>query len=244
LIDKSGKRFALPDKCESEGGNAELKDAFVISAQRDYFLFICAWLVRHSGVGLYGTQYEAFLYTGENLGVLNKNVKYSKVFSGYEGSLEEGGHNYTWYLSRKIANEKINELELNRSTDSLALAHQIVLARLKNEDYEGIKAYLNLDRFEQLSRDFPIGKTNVGVYNDFGYALGRSGNNDLAYKILKSVEVVSPNRIVLKLNIADVLWASDKEASKIYYKKYVESMRQSGRGKLIPRVVLDRLSLN
>jgi hypothetical protein len=205
---------------------------------------VCAWPVRHSGLGLNGTQYEAFLYTGENLGVLNKNVAFSQVLSGYEGSLEGGGRNYMWYLSRKIASEKIIELELGKSTDSLTLAHQVVLARLKDEDYEGIKAYLNPSRIGQLSRDFPIGGSNVVVYNDFGYALGQAGGNDLAYKILKAVELVSPDRMVLKLNIADVLWPSDKEMSKIYYKKYVEFMCQAGKEKLIPRIVLDRISSN
>ncbi|MCP1418595.1 hypothetical protein J3D47_002838 [Pseudomonas laurylsulfativorans] len=242
LIDKSGKKYSLPDTCEAEGGSAELKDAFVINAQRDYFLFVCAWPVRHSGLGLNGTQYEAFLYTGENLGVLNKNVEFSQMLSGYEGSLEDGGRKYVWYLSRKIASEKVIELELGKATDSLTLAHQVVLVRLKDEDYEGVKAYLDPSRFEQLSRDFPIGRSNVVGYNDFGYALGQAGGNDLAYKILKAVELISPDRMVLKLNIADVLWSSDKEASKIYYKKYVESMSQAGKEKLIPSIVLDRIS--
>ncbi|WP_439854761.1 tetratricopeptide repeat protein [Pseudomonas yamanorum] len=243
LIDKNGKKVILPDTCEPEGGNAELKDSFVVTAKRNYFLFICAWPVQHSGLGLNGTQYEAFLYGGDNLGALKKNVIFSQALSSYEGSLEEGGHSYAWYLPRKIASEKVIELELGRSTDSLALAHQIVLARLKDEDYEGVKAYLDADRFGQLSREFPIGKSNVVIYNDIGYALGQTGENDLAYKILKSVELVSPDRVVLKLNIADVLWTSDKDASKIYYKKYVESMRQAGKEKLIPKVVLDRISM-
>lgn len=244
LIDKSGKRFFLPDTCEPEGGNAELKDSFVVTAKKRYFLFICAWPVQHSGLGLNGIQYEAFLYSGDNLGALKKDVVFSQSLSGYEGSLEEGGRSYIWYLPRKIANDKVIELEFGRLTDSLRLAHQIVLARLKDEDYEGVKAYLDADRFGQLSKEFPIGKTNVVIYNDFGYALGQAGENDLAYKVLKSVEQVSPDRVVLKLNIADVLWVTDKDASKIYYKEYVDYMRQSGKENLIPKNVLDRINLN
>jgi hypothetical protein len=48
-------------------------------------------------------------------------------------------------------------------------------------------------------------KSNFVIYNDYGYAVGQTGENDLAYKILKSVELVARVRIVLKLNIADVL---------------------------------------
>ncbi|MFP3498069.1 hypothetical protein SB759_27990 [Pseudomonas sp. SIMBA_059] len=242
LIDKSGKKFILSDTCEPEGGNAELKDAFVVTAKKNYFLFICAWPVQHRGLGINGVEYEVFLYEGEHLSALEKNVVFSRALSGYEGSLEEGGYSYAWYLPRKIAKDKLIELESGRSTDSLGLAHQIVLARLKDEDYEGVKAYLDADRVAQLNKEFPVGKSNIVIYNDFGYALGQAGENDLAYKVLNSVEQISPDRMVLQLNIADVLWASDKQTSRSYYHKYVESMRQAGKEKLIPRIVLDRIS--
>ncbi|WP_321144287.1 hypothetical protein [Pseudomonas extremaustralis] len=54
------------------------------------------------------------------------------------------------------------------------------------------------------------------IYNDFGHALGQAGGNELAYKVLKSVELVFQERVVLELNVADVLWSSDKRASKKY----------------------------
>lgn len=90
LINSGGKRFSLPDTCEPEGRNAELKDAFTVAAKENYFLFVCAWPVQHQGLGISGTQYETFLYSGDHLGDLKKNASFSQALSGYEGSLEEG----------------------------------------------------------------------------------------------------------------------------------------------------------
>lgn len=241
LKNQNGKKFRLPDTCEPEGGSAELKDAFVINARHTYFLFICAWSVNHSGLGINGTQYEAFLYSGDRLSALKKNIEFSQALSGYEGSLEDGGKAYTWYLSREIASQKISELESGKKTDTLNLAHKVILAQLNDENHESIKAYMDSNRFENLIKDYPIHRLSVVAYNDIGYALGQAGANDLAYKVLKSVASASPARIVLKLNIADVLWNSDKETSKTYYKKYVESMRQIGKENSIPQIVLDRI---
>ncbi|RMP62350.1 hypothetical protein ALQ18_01181 [Pseudomonas marginalis pv. marginalis] len=242
LVDKNGNRFNLPDTCEPEGGDAVLKDAFIVNAKKAYFLFTCAWPVRHPGLGLNGTQYETFVYEGDTLSLLKKNVALSQALSGYEGSLEEGGISYAWYLPRQIVSQKVTELELGNPTDSLGLAHHVVLARLKDKDYAGVKAYLAPDRLDRLNKDFPVNTSNCIIYNDFGYALAQAGDNTLAYKLLKAVESVSPDRIVLKLNIADVLWSSDKSASRIYYKKYGESMRQAGKEKLIPSRVVDRIN--
>ncbi|NUU38175.1 tetratricopeptide repeat protein [Pseudomonas sp. C2B4] len=240
LIDGGGRRYKIPDVCEPEGGNAELSDAYVVKGKKTYFLFTCAWSIQHSGLGIKGVQYETFVYTGSNLAAIEKNDALSQALSGYEGSLEGGESSYAWYVSRKIASKKLLDLEVGEPKDSLALAHDIVLARLKNEDYEAVSSYLGSERINQLDVDFPVSKSTVVAYNDFGYALGRSGENDLAYKVLKKVEKVSPGRVVLKLNIADVLWGFDKEQSRIYYKEYVGLMKKAGKEKLIPEEVLER----
>lgn len=244
LKNESGEQYRIPDICEPEGGDAELSDAYTVKGKNKYFLFICAWPVQHSGVGLNGIQYETFVYAGKNLASIVKNKPLSQALSGYEGSLEGGGSSYAWYVQRIIASEKILELEAGMSTDSLILAHGIVLTRLKNGDYDAIKSYLSAERIRQLSLVFPISKSTIVAYNDFGYALGLSGEKSLAYEVLSKVEKVDPDRVVLKLNIADVLWASDKEKSKAYYKEYIGLMKKHGKEKLIPASALDRSASN
>ncbi len=70
----------------------------------------------------------------------------------------------------------------------MVLAHGVVLARLKDMDYSAITACLDSKRLEQLKADYPIGKSTVVAYNDFGYALAEAGQYDEAYRLLAEVE--------------------------------------------------------
>ena len=240
LTNSAGQNYSVPDVCEPEGGVAEISDAYVVDGKARYFLFTCFWSVSHAGIGLKGTQYETYIYTGSSLGSLNKELALGQFFSDYEGSLEDGEHSYAWYVARNIVGKKLLELEAGKTADSLKLAHAIVMARLKNDDYKAVRAYLNHERVKQLSKDSPIVDSNVTVYNDLGFALGESGDFELAYMILSEVESVSPHRVVLKLNIADVLWGTDKVKAISYYKDYAALMREAGKERLIPKRVLER----
>lgn len=242
LIGTNGKRYDIPDVCEPEGGNAELADAYVVKGKDTYFLFTCAWPVQHSGVGLNGIQYETFVYVGKDLSRIEKKILFSQLLSGYEGSLEEGQHSYAWYTLREIASKKLLELEAGSSIDSLSLVHTLILVRLKSRDYKPIKSYLDPDRIKQLLVGYPISKKTVVAYNDIGYALGEAGKNELAYWVLKQVEAVAPSRVVVKLNIADALWTTDRKAAKKYYKEYIDLMQKDGKKKLIPVVVFERVN--
>ncbi|HVI42009.1 MAG TPA: hypothetical protein VM577_15265 [Anaerovoracaceae bacterium] len=240
LITEGGKRYTIPDTCEPEGGDAELNDAFTVKAGKVYFLFTCVWPVQHSGIGLNGKQYETFAYSGSDLATI-KNIKsLSQSLSAYEGSLEGGGYSYAWYTQRKLAAEKITEIESGKTTDSIMLAHDVILARLKDMDYDAIKSYLSADRIGRLKMDYPLSNSTVVAYNDFGYALAQSGEYEKSYQLLTDVEKSFPDRVVLKLNIADVLWETDRKRSVAYYKEYVGLMRHSGKTKLIPKKALER----
>ncbi|WP_166221868.1 tetratricopeptide repeat protein [Pseudomonas atagonensis] len=240
LIDLNGKSHEIPDACEPEGGDAELNDAFTVKGKKPYFLFTCVWPVQHSGIGMNGKQFETFVYTASDLTSLEKIQTISQSLSAYEGSLEDGGNSYAWYTQRKLAIEKITEIESGKAADSLVLAHDIVLVRLKDMDYDAIKSYLSPERLEQLKSDYPLGSSTVVAYNDFGYALAQAGEYDKAYQILAQVENSFPDRVVLKLNIADVLWEMDKSRSAAYYKSYVDLMTKAGKAKLIPAKAFER----
>lgn len=235
-----GGRYELPDVCEPEGGNAELVDAYVVQGKKKYFLFICAWPVQHFGLGLNGTQYEFFVYRGGRQKEIVKDDELSRKLSAYEGSLEEGGNGYAWYVRRNATVGKLLELESGYSVDSLALVREIVMGRLSDGDVEAIKYYLNSERLEQLLRDVPVSKSTAAIYSDVGYALGQSGESFMAYKVLEEVEVILPENPVLKLNIADVLWSFDQNGSRVHYKEYVRLMKAAGAEEQIPARAVDR----
>jgi len=128
--------------------------------------------------------------------------------------------------------------------DSISLASSVVRDRLSDADVDAIKAYLGAERIQQLLVDFPVGRSTVVAYNDIGYALAFADEEVIAYEILKRVEEVAPGRVALKLNIADVLWSSDKEQSRVYYKQYVSLMGEVGKERLIPLRVIERINSN
>lgn len=240
LIDGENFSHGIPDVCEHEGGDPEIYDAYTTNAGKVFFVFTCKWEVLHSGINLKGTDYISYVYDGKNLDALSNNFYLAAGVSGYEGALERGGRSFFWYSSRYLASEKIKELAAGLKFDSLELAHQIILARLKDADYDAIKAYLTNDRVVGLLKNSPVSVSNSSIYNDLGFALGESGALSEAYNILSSVEAVSPERVVLKLNIADVLWKSNQEKSAKYYFNYIEAMKAKGKEKLIPVRAFER----
>jgi hypothetical protein len=231
----------FPDVCEHEGGDAQLHDAYTVSAGNTFFVFTCSWAVMHPGVNLKGTDFVSYVYSDKELRTLVNNKKLASSISGYEGSLEEGGVDYFWYSTRALASKKLKEIARGASHDSLELSHEIVIARLKDKDYEALKSYLTQERLNSLFREYPMTKVNSGIYNDFGFALGEAGSDELAYSLLSKVEAVSPERVVLKLNIADVLWSSAKVKSKQYYRDYIAAMRSQGKERLIPSRAIERV---
>jgi hypothetical protein len=195
----------------------------------------------HPGVNLKGTDFVSYVYSDKEIRTLVNNKKLASSISGYEGSLEEGGGDYFWYSTRALASKKLKEIARGASQDSLELSHEIVIARLKDKDYEALKSYLTQERLNSLFREYPVSKVNSGIYNDLGFSLGEAGSNKLSYSLLSKVEAVSPERVVLKLNIADVLWDSDKVKSKRYYQDYIAAMKAQGKERLVPSRAIERI---
>ncbi|UZT92845.1 hypothetical protein [Pseudomonas koreensis] len=231
----------FPDVCEHEGGDAQLHDAYTVSAGNTFFVFTCSWVVLHPGVNLKGTDFVSYVYSDKEIRSLVNDKKLASSISGYEGSLEEGGGDYFWYSTRALASKKLKETARGARQDSLELSHDIVLVRLKDKDYEALKYYLTQERLDSLLREAPVSRVNSGIYNDFGFALGEAGSNKVAYSLLSKVEAVSPERVVLKLNIADVLWSSDEVKSKQYYQSYIAMMKGQGKEHLIPSRAIERV---
>ncbi|MGX1124328.1 hypothetical protein CYD26_12375 [Pseudomonas sp. FFUP_PS_473] len=233
---------ALPDKCLPEQGNPEVVDAYTVDSTKPYLVVLCRWPVDHSGFDTYaikGWEYRAFVYTWI-ADALVKDEAASQVLSGYEGNMAIYWINYHWYISRPLATQKLKERVQGRERDSLKLAHRIVLERLKAKDTEAVSSYLSL-RVAQLLRDEPLTVSNAPLYNDLGYALQEASWQASAYELFSKVERVVPERVVLKLNIADALWGLYKPSQAAgYYTAYIAAMQAAGKERLIPARALER----
>lgn len=106
-------------------------------------------------------------------------------------------------------------------------------AAIKEHLYMGVESYLACHPPQE----------NVQSLNDLAFFLAEGGDNYIAMKLYRAIEQVSPSRTVLKLNIADALWADGKanEAQK-YYADYKALMEEAGRSKKVPARVTDRLN--
>ncbi len=101
------------------------------------------------------------------------------------------------------------------------------------------KAILEYEYFQIV---YPIQKSNVARYNDFGFFLEQAKLYEQAIKLLNKVVSSFPNRTVAYVNLGDAYFGTkDMMNSKKAYNKYVELMLNSGKGSRIPSYVYDRL---
>jgi hypothetical protein len=86
-------------------------------------------------------------------------------------------------------------------------------------------------------------ENNISEYNDMGFYFAQGGEHLLAMQIYKRLLLVAPDRVPLKLNVADSLWALGKggEAKK-YYAEYLGAMKKKSMESKIPSRVKERLN--
>lgn len=242
LSGPGGAAYQLSGRCEPEGGDPDVLTAFTLKEHgQTALVYVCTWRVDHSGLGIKGVAYRGFVYTETSDGKLHENPALENLFAGYEGSTEAGARDYFFYGTHDLLTRRARDSLSGTGDESLSTAHSVVLQRLADLDYDGITGYLTADRLTALLQREPLGRTNVVFYNDIGYALGQAGAFSASYKLLSQVESVVPDRMVLKLNIADALWGlQDKEKARDYYRQYVLEMTGTGKRLEIPGEVLIR----
>ncbi|KPN88340.1 tetratricopeptide repeat protein [Pseudomonas nunensis] len=83
---------------------------------------------------------------------------------------------------------------------------------------------------------------NISEYNDIGFYFAQGGEHLLAMQIYNKLLSFAPDRVPLKLNIADSLWALGKKEEAIsFYADYRDSMLKKGNEKKVPARVEERL---
>jgi hypothetical protein len=231
-----GRSQSLADVCQPELGQVQVRDVFTVRGDKDYLVVQCAAVVAHPGFEYYalnGLVFQAGVYFWDN-GALVRDARASLALSGYEGNMTENWSQHHWYHTQPLARQKLLEQVRGHERDSLKLAREIVLARLAIEDRDAVYTYLDIE-LPRLLREEPLNAQTAALYNDLGYALQQGEWHSAAYELFAKVEGVVPQRVVLKLNIADSLWAlyKRKQAAE-YYRSYVQAMNSAGKPGIIP----------
>lgn len=88
---------------------------------------------------------------------------------------------------------------------------------------------------------YPPGE-NVAEYNDLAYFFSEGGEHLIAMQIYEKLLTLAPDRIPLKLNVADSLWALGRRDESVnYYVSYRDAMLKKGLGNKIPSRVEERV---
>jgi tetratricopeptide (TPR) repeat protein len=97
-------------------------------------------------------------------------------------------------------------------------------------------------KYKYIQTIYPVQRSNVGRYNDFGYFLEQAGLYEQAVELLVKVTTSFPSRAVAYINLGDAYFGMNEiEKSKKAYTTYVNLMNKAGKGSRIPAYVLERL---
>jgi len=82
---------------------------------------------------------------------------------------------------------------------------------------------------------------SISEYNDIGFYFAQGGEHLLAMQIYNKLLGLAPERVPLKLNVADSLWALGKQAeAKSFYVSYWDVMLKKGAANKVPVRVEER----
>jgi hypothetical protein len=122
------------------------------------------------------------------------------------------------YLLSEVANASSNESRSDSLRDSL---------------FMGVPSYIAC---------YPPEKS-ISEYNDIGFYFAQGGEHLLAMQIYNRLLSLAHDRVPLKLNVADSLWALGKhDEAKSYYVAYREAMMKKSGASKVPKRVEERLN--
>ena len=83
---------------------------------------------------------------------------------------------------------------------------------------------------------------DVSMTNDIAFFLELTKNYNESIYLLEKILEKFPNRTVAYLNLGDAYWGlDDKTKAKEAYQTYIKQMKENGKEKKIPKVVLERV---
>ncbi|MEF9673307.1 tetratricopeptide repeat protein [Pseudomonas sp. PCH446] len=108
------------------------------------------------------------------------------------------------------------------------------------ERVDGLEAYMFMGVGSYMSCYPPA--RNISEFNDIGFYFAQGGEHRIAMEVYRRLLKVAPDRIPLKLNVADSLWALGQiDEAKSFYKSYNDAMFKKRGADKIPKRVSDRL---
>ncbi|WP_324172520.1 tetratricopeptide repeat protein [Sulfurimonas sp.] len=123
----------------------------------------------------------------------------------------------------------------NSLIDSKKDSIKIIELNLKNK--------INVDRYNiEYFQNINLGKKNLIAYNNIAYYLEKAKAYPESIYLLEKILKKYPNRTVAYINLGDAYWGlKNKEKAKQAYSTYIKQMKEKGKERKIPKVVLERI---
>ncbi|MGK8708079.1 tetratricopeptide repeat protein [Metapseudomonas otitidis] len=237
-----GKTVTISNICDPEGGDAMIGNVATVarnSTHGDILAITCIYKLRHTGIGLTGTQYQAKIFE-KTKKILKKPISEEELLSGFEGQYENEDESFYFYKKPEFFREKLRLITEGKESDSIELTHAIAIETLDKYSADTAGKYLSKHLIKSLFDNYPLTKKNAPLYNDIGYVLVEAKKMKQALSILLPIKEVAPDRIYLYLNIADAYWPTQKEIAQKYYEEYQTLMIKKGKREQIPERVKTR----
>ncbi len=137
------------------------------------------------------------------------------------------------------SSKKFNKIKCNCEKTETELDIDVIRDRINDMPILEEPKKLRLDLY---FKENPFNKENLKAYNDIASKFKDNKLNNEAVYILNKVINKFPNSIESNLNIADSFWNINKVfESRLYYKKYLELMKNKKNLKIIPKRVYNRI---
>ncbi|WP_369986660.1 tetratricopeptide repeat protein [Pseudomonas xanthosomatis] len=157
----------------------------------------------------------------------------------YSGGIQECGG--SWVGGKwKYARDSESDFSLLGLTPAKLVKglNAIASPKQRNADVYDY-AYMGMDSYVSC---YPLSDTNVVDYNNLAFYMAGGGWHETAMLLYKRLLSFAPERVPLKLNVADSLWALGRTGeAQGYYRGYRQAMVRDGKPAQIPGRVNERL---
>ncbi|WP_324172518.1 tetratricopeptide repeat protein [Sulfurimonas sp.] len=151
-----------------------------------------------------------------------------------------------WQIDNKNIMKKIK-------TKQVLDTYKTSLTLYKSKNYKKLKLYVDdyiirytdkkcSPRSYMTEYLFLDNDKDINMTNDIAFFLEQTKNYDEAIYLLEKILEKYPNRTVAYINLGDAYWGlANKEKAKQAYSTYIKQMKEKGKERKIPKVVLERI---
>ncbi|WP_324172524.1 tetratricopeptide repeat protein [Sulfurimonas sp.] len=231
LVVRKAKKVILK-RYSYEGAKAEVKYVY-FNEKQSIVAILVGWRTIHKAAGIDGEFYELTLFKL----ISNNSIEIKKIsgLDGYgEGNKVDKETGYTIGKPISFIYKKENEIK--------KLVEKINILEELNSQIKNKMINLNINAIKNILKEIKISKNTLVNYNNIAYYLEKAKAYPESIYLLEKILKKYPNRTVAYINLGDAYWGlANKEKAKQAYSTYIKQMKEKGKKRKIPKVVLERI---